>query len=235
MKTFSELQKELQQIRTEAAKIAARDEKATAILNAAPLGKRGEIKQSILDESNAIEAARTNNRLAFEIVKNNACIALYTEVMPIIIETLKAYEGKPHGEKTAAKIREELKAKTNCFVYITYNEINISALTVDGSQSWDYRITVSGTYNSESGEQNSVLTPDNKIKVLPLDSFMLCYISNTYIENVPEAIKALKAIRAEAYQQQQKLDEICDKYNALAVGNIERIYCNKFIYEKFRR
>lgn len=233
MKAFSELQKELQQIKTEAAKIAARDEKATAQLKAAPVGKRGDKEESIIDELTAIEAARIDNHLAFEIVKNNACIALYTEVMPIILETIKAYEGKPHGEKTAAKIREDLKAKTNCFVYISYEEINITAITADGSQSWNFKITVSGTYNPETNVQNSLLTPDNKIKVLPLESFMLCYISKTYIENVPEAIKELKAIRAEAYQQQQKLDEICDKYNALAVGNIEHIYCNKRIYEKF--
>lgn len=233
MKTFSELQKELQQIRTEAAKITARDEKATAQLKAAPVGKRGDIKQSIIDEVTAIETARTDNRLAFEIVKNNACIALYTEVMPIILDTLKAYEGKPHGEKTAAKIREELETKTNCFVYLSCKEINISAITAEGFQSWDYRITVAGTYNPESRKQNSLLTPDNKIKVLPLESFMLCYISNMYIDNVPETIQTLKAIRAEAYQQQQKLAEICDKYNALAVGDIENIYCDKRISNKF--
>lgn len=207
MKTFSELQKDLQQIRNEAGKIAAREGKTTAQL----------------------KTARINNRIAFEIVKNNACIALYNEVMPIILNTLKAYEGKPHGEKTAEKIRYELKAKTNCFVYISYEEINISAKTASGFQSWDYRITVGGTYNPESGERNSLLTPDNKIKVLPIDSFMLCNIKTTYIDNVQETIKELKALRTKAYQQQQKLKEICDQYNALAVGDIERLRCDKYI------
>lgn len=211
MKTFSELQKDLQQIKNEAGKIAAREEKATAQL----------------------KTARLNNCIAFEIVKNNACIALYNEVMPIILDTLKAYEGKPHGEKTAEKIRYELKAKTNCFVCISYKGINISAIAVGGSPSRDYRITVGGTYNPESGERNSLLTPDNKIKVLPLESFMLCYISNTYIENVPEAIQALKSIRAEAYKQQQKLKELCNQYNALAVGNLERLRCDKYINKEF--
>lgn len=229
MKTFKELQKDLQQIRTEAREIEARDEKVTAKFKAISWEKRGDIKQSIFNELNAIKTARSDNRIAFEIVRNNACIALYNEVMPIILDTLKAFEGKIHGEKTAAKIRDELKEKTNCFVYISTYELNISAIGNNGAQSFDFKITVDCGYNTETGKRNCILTNENKIKVFPLESFTLCYISRKYIEDISSTIAELKKLREEAYQQQQILAEICEKYNDLTVGNLDHLYIDKRI------
>lgn len=230
MKTFNELKKDLEQIKTEASKITERYEKAMDQLRAGR--EHDDTNQSTLEELDAIIDARKENRLSFEIVKNNACIALYHEVMPIILDALKAYEGKTHGEKTAAKIREELKTKTKCFVYISDRGVNIIPMTADDSQSREFRITVGEKYDSKLEKQNSLLTPDNKIKVMPLESFFL-YYNNTYIENVSEAIKELKILRAKAYQQQQVLGEICKKYNALAVGDIGRLRIDKAISDTF--
>lgn len=229
MKTFKELQKDLIQIRTEAREIEARDEKVTTKIRAVSWDKRGDIEQSIFDELNAIKTARSDNRIAFEIVRNNACIALYNEVMPIILDTLKVYEGKIHGEKTAAKIQDELKEKTNCFVYISTHEMNISAIGNNGAQSFDFKITVDCGYNTETGKRNCILTNENKIKVFPLESFTLCYISQKYIEDISSTIAELKKLREEAYQQQQILAEICKKYNKLAVGDLDHLYVDKRI------
>lgn len=232
MKTFKELQKDLQRIRAEEDKLLAREEKATAQLKAVSLDDH-RLMQSIIEEINAVKILRTDTHIAREITKNNACIALYNEVIPIILSVLKAYEGKIHGEKTAAKIREELKEKTNCFVYISSYEINISAIGSNGEQSRDFRITVGCGYNTETEERNRILTNENKIKVFPLESFTLCYISPIYIDDIPNTILLLKNLRVEAYQQQRKLAEICDEFNDLAVGDLEHLSINKYISDKF--
>lgn len=233
MKTFSELKKDLKQIRAEEEKHIAREEKATAQLKTvSPDDYR--LMQSIIDEINAIKILRTDIRIAREIIKNNACIALYNEVMPIILGVLKAYEGKIHGEKTAAKIREELKEKANCFVFISTHEMNISDIRPsDGVQSLVYRITVDAGCNTETGKRNCILTNENKIKVLPIESFKLCYISQTYIEDISSTIVRLKNLRTEAYQQQRKLAEICNKYNSIAVGDLEQLNIYKYISDEF--
>ena len=58
----------------------------------------------------------TNGKLKLKLMQNNARISLFNEVMPIVLEVLQKYNGKPHGEKTSQKIRDEIKEKTNCFV-----------------------------------------------------------------------------------------------------------------------
>lgn len=232
MKTFSELKKDLKQIRAEEEKHIAREEKATAQLKTvSPDDHR--LMQSIIDEINAIKILQTDIRIAREIIKNNACIALYNEVMPIILGVLKAYEGKTHGEKTAAKIREELKEKANCFVDISSCEINVIEIESDGSRSWDFKITVGCEYDTETGKETRILTDDNKIKVIPIKSFMLYYQNPTYIEDISSTIVRLKNLKTEAYQQQRKLAEICNKYNALAVGDLEHLNIYKYISDNF--
>lgn len=231
MKTFNELKKDFERIRGEWKKIGARQLKAMKRLkDVSPDDHR--LMQSIIEEINAIKILLTDIHITREIIKNNARIALYNEVMPIILGVLKAYEGKTLDEKTAAKIREELKEKANCFVDISSCEINIIEIESDGSRSWDFIITVGCEYDTETGKENRILTDDNKIKVIPLESFMLCYQNPTYIEDISNTVVRLKNLKREAYQQQQKLAETCNKYNALAVGFLERLSINKYISDE---
>ena len=72
-----------------------------------------------------IQETITNGKLKLKLMQNNARIALFNEVMPIVLEVLQKYNGKPHGEKTEKKIREEIKEKTNCFVYVNIDSFRI--------------------------------------------------------------------------------------------------------------
>lgn len=49
------------------------------------------------------------------ILSDNEAAAMFNEVMPIIKSAFAKYEGKPYGEKTSEKIREEVKKSGFCF------------------------------------------------------------------------------------------------------------------------
>ena len=66
-------------------------------------------------KAEALRAARK------KILDHNARIALLLEYFPIIIDVLNKYAGKRVGEKTEAKIRDEISEKTRVSVYFENN------------------------------------------------------------------------------------------------------------------
>lgn len=66
-------------------------------------------------KAEALRAARK------KVLDHNARIALLLEYFPIIIDTLNKYAGKRVGEKTEAKIRNEINEKTGVSVYFENN------------------------------------------------------------------------------------------------------------------
>ncbi len=156
-------------------------------------------------------------KLKIEILKNNAQQALFNEIINPICNIWNKYEGKPHGEKTAAKIREELKAATGFYVSI-------------GNKYDDARIFISPPYGTPApfnslefypiwnGEKQPALI-DNKIIKLSADN-MKVYCCGEYVENVNSHIKALKKAHADAMQAEKAMQEAIEKYNNLTRGNI---------------
>ena len=170
-----------------------------------------------------------NLKITVKLLKHNATVALYHEVLPVAVEVLNKYKGKPYGEKTRHKIADEVKAKTNCLVYIAQSyssqSIGIWNTAVYGN---DYNITCGIPYNN--GEQKPLLV-DNKIQPVSVDDITLWYMSNEYIEDVPQRVEDLKTVYREAVEKQKELAEICSRYNDMAVGNLPHIYQDKRIYE----
>ena len=76
-------------------------------------------RKRALEETMCQNSERIKNlKITRYILKNNAKIALFNEVIPIALKILKKYNGKPYGEKTRQKICDEVKEKTNCRFYI---------------------------------------------------------------------------------------------------------------------
>lgn len=50
----------------------------------------------------------------------------------------------------------------------------------------------------------------------------------------PHTVEELKQLYKEAVAKQKELETICSKYNALAVGDLQRIYKDKNIYENMQ-
>ena len=91
----------------------------------------------------------------------------------------------------------------------------------------DYNITCGSKYTN--GERKPLLI-DNKIQLITFDELELYYISRAYVEDIPQRVEDIKAAYAEAVVKQEELKAACDRFNALAVGDISCIYSDKHIY-----
>lgn len=193
------------------------------------LRERREARKTVESEMHENSERIKDLELTRKILKNNAKIALFNEVLPVALEVLKKYSGKPYGEKTRQKISNEIKEKTDCLFYIDsrYNSQSFEVYPVECGGN-DYNISCGTDYTD--GNKRPLLM-DNKIQLVPFEELTLYYISCEYVEDVPRRIKELKTVYNEAVAKQKELEYICDRYNSLAVGDISRIYYHKRIYE----
>ena len=157
----------------------------------------------------------TNGKLKLKLMQNNAKISLFNEVMPIVLEVLQKYNGKPHGEKTADKIRTEIKEKTNCFVYVNSDSFRIVPCG-----------TIGNTYNVDCGTKyengnNKKILIDNKINLVTMKDLEVYYINSTYFEDLEATVEELKRIHEEAKQKQEELKALCSQFNKLSVEGIK--------------
>ena len=156
----------------------------------------------------------TNGKLKLKLMQNNAKISLFNEVMPIVLEVLKKYNGKAHGEKTSQKIREEIKEKTDCFVYVNSDSFRIVPCGTIGNT---YNVDCGTKY--ENGNKKKVLI-DNKISLVSMEDLEVYYINRTYFEDLDATVEELKRINAEAKQKQEELKALCSQFNKLSVKGI---------------
>ena len=187
--------------------------------------KKKEVETDIAANSENIK----NLDLTIKILKNNAKIALFYDVLPVALEILAKYSGKPYGEKTRQKISDEIKEKTGCLFYIDsrYSSQSFEVYPVECGGN-DYNISCGTDYTD--GDKKPLLI-NNKIQLVTFEELTLYYISCEYVEDVPRRIEELKTVYNEAVAKQKELESICDHYNSLAVGDISRIYYHKRIYE----
>lgn len=170
----------------------------------------------------------TNLKITRYILKNNAKIALFNEVIPVALEILKKYNGKPYGEKTRQKICDEVKEKTNCRFYIGGSWGQSYEVYPANAFGNEYNISCGTEYTD--GNKKPLLI-DNKIQAVEFSELDLYYISREYVENVPERVEELKRLYFEAVKKQEELEIICNAFNSLAVGDIPHIYKDKYIYK----
>lgn len=82
------------------------------------LEERHESRKAAENDMLQASTKKQNLQITIKILKNNAKIALFNEVLPVALEILTKYENKPYGEKTRQKINDEVKEKTKCLFYI---------------------------------------------------------------------------------------------------------------------
>lgn len=96
-------------------------------------------------------------------LNSNARAALFEEAIPAIIEALKPYARKPYGEKTRAKIREEVKKAGYSFYFDGSRPYRVEiALLKDGYTCGE---TTTGHAINEGGLMDGFITDDNKINI----------------------------------------------------------------------
>ena len=229
MKKFIDILKEIEQ--TSGAIKAAESKENELIENCMKidnLKERHEAKKNAENDMIKASEEKKDLQITLKILKSNARIALFNEVIPVALEVLKKYAGKPYGEKTKEKISDEIKEKTNCRFDIAsrWDSYSFDIYPMDGFGN-DYNITCGSKYTN--GERKPLLI-DNKIQLITFDEIELYYISREYVEDIPQRIENLKTAYAEAVIKQEELQTACDNFNMLAVGDISCIYSDKHIY-----
>ena len=230
MKKFNAIIKEVEQTQH---KINELEEKTKQLrstyLNIKDIKKRHEKIKNVENELLRLEEKKKDLQITIKILNSNAKIALYNEVLPIVLEVLAKYKNKPYGPKTEKKIKDEIKEKTNCGFYIIsrYSSQEYHIFPLEFISNY-YDIECGPKF--ENGEQKKLLI-NNKIQVVEFEELSLYHTSKEYIENIPQRIKQLKKLYKKAYEKQQELAVVCSEYNSLAVGNIKHIYSDKRIYE----
>ena len=230
MKKFIDILKEIEQ--TSGAIKAAESKENELIENCMKidnLKERYEAKKNAENDMIKASEEKKDLQITLKILKSNAKIALFNEVIPVALEVLKKYAGKPYGEKTKEKISDEIKEKTNCRFYITsrWGSYSFDVYPINGVGN-DYNISCGTEYTN--GSQKPLLI-DNKIQLITFDEIELYYISREYVEDIPQRIENLKTAYAEAVVKQEELNAACSRFNALAVGDIDHIYYDKNIYK----
>lgn len=230
MKKFIDILEEIKQTRKAITAAEAREnELVESYMKICDLRERHEARKAAENDMMKASEEKKNLQITIKILKNNAKIALFNEVLPVALEVLAKYSGKSYGEKTRQKISDEIKEKTNCRFYIAsrYGSDSFEVYPVDTFGN-DYNISCGTDYTDGSKKP---LLIDNKIQLVTFDEIGLYYIAREYVADIPQRVEELKAIYKEAVAKQKELESICSRYNSLAVGDLSHIYHDKRIYE----
>lgn len=178
------------------------------------LARIAELQESIID-----------SKLRLKFMENNAKIALFNEVIPIVIDIWNKYKGKPLGAKTAEKIKVEIAKETNCSMHLSNRYGNEDMHIMELNTHFEF--TCGTKYLNGNKKQ---LLIDNKVQSLVFEDLELYYINRKYVEDIDGTIEELKRLRKEAEETQKKLQDICSSFNDLAVDGIPTIRHSENIY-----
>lgn len=233
MKKFIDILEEIKQTRKAITAAEAREnELVESYMKICDLRERHEARKAAENDMTKASEEKKNLQITIKILKNNAKIALFNEVLPVALEVLAKYSGKPYGEKTRQKISDEIKEKTNCRFYIDsrYGSDSFEVYPV-GTFGNDYNISCGTEYTN--GNKKPLLI-DNKIQLVSFEEIALYYIARDYVEDISHRVEELKQLYKEAVAKQKELEIICSCFNTLAVGDIPHIYKDKNIYENMQ-
>lgn len=182
-------------------------------------------KWSERNEPAIVKAAEEEEILQIEnkILHDNARRALYAEALPVILEELSKFKGKPYGEKTEKKISDAIKARINCGFYMR-NEYSGTALHLipmneNGFSGTMFNYQDFDIYTQyENGDRPRVLI-DNKIQEVPADKFYLSYCAE-YVENPREHAEKIRAEFAALKEARAAYERKCSEFNSLLPSGI---------------
>lgn len=165
----------------------------------------------IRDRLNAAYARDEETALRIKFASANAKAALWNETAPKIAAVWNKYAGKQYGEKTRAKIRNEMKEQTGADVYIGYHysypHINVN---------------MNGIYIEATDYSDEKILRDNKICPMNPAALMI-YDRMEYIDDIPAHVEKLRAKFDEARKAEEEFLKLCAEYNEMLSGDMNRI------------
>lgn len=183
--------------------------------------KNAEKITALCDELTALKFAAPILRENLKAATVAGCLDALREIMP-------KYDGKQYGEKTAEKIREELKKLGFSAWFAGYlcdnGKTRIEITLFDGKYHGSNEAATVYCKHDQSNGEIPFITGANTINAAAFDNLHNYY---KYVENVPRQVRAIrKAIEAHrkaskaAYQTQTALNELLSR-DLNHVRNIE--------------
>ena len=156
-----------------------------------------------------------------KILKDNARRMLFAEVIEKILDIWNSYKGKPYGDKTKEKIRNQIKEATGCWAYFHGNELSLSvAHDVDNELSMYF-----GYRDGDIYTRGGFIDDNNKIREVIVEEVTLNYC-HEYEHNPHELAERIyeqkKVLEAELVAYQQKLSD----FNKMLPSTCEHMYIN---------
>lgn len=162
-------------------------------------GKISELSQAIY-----------NKEIERKILRANARAALLAEAVPVILKACEKYNGKSYGEKTAEKIREEVKKAGYGFYFEGYKKSRLTVYTLNEEGYRTHADEATGAAYDEAGHIADFLTDDNKLNIA---SVIIKPVDKYTEDTATAAAQTADAIRAysEAVENLEKQRrELCD-------------------------
>lgn len=196
---------------TRAAMVTARKSGTDAEFDAAKAA------YAVAEEKFAAECLHNENlEMTIEILKDNAAQAFFAESIGTICAIWSRYAGKPHGEKTADKIRKELFADLGARVWVG-NKYDDACITCYFDSKAPFR-SLEFCAIRTAGQAVPALV-GNKIQPLSPDIFRV-YCCGAYVEDVPAHVQAIREAHDRARAAEAAFADAVSAYNSLTRGNI---------------
>ena len=161
--------------------------------------------------------ANTREKVLIQVLRDNAAQAYFAENIGIICDLWNRYAGKPHGEKTAEKIRNEIHQAINARCWI-HNRYDTAEITVYFDYGTRYPFTEL-VFCPKRGEANKPALVNNKVQTIAADD-MRVYCCGEYVEDPEAHTAAIYAAHTAAQEAEKAFSEAVSKYNALCRGNM---------------
>lgn len=155
-------------------------------------------------------------QMAVEVLKDNAAQAFFAENISAICSIWSKYAGKPHGEKTADKIRKELFAALGVRVWIG-NKYEDACITCYFDSNAPFRSLE--FYSIRANGEAAPALVSNKVQPLSADMFRL-YNCGAYVDDVAAHVQAIRDAHDKARAAEAAFAAAVSDYNALTRGNI---------------
>ena len=159
-------------------------------------------------------------KMILEILKDNAAQAFFAESIGTICSIWNKYAGKPHGEKTAEKIRNELFSALGVRVWIG-NKYDDAWITCYFQYDSNAPFNSIEFYTTRANGERVPALIENKIQ--PITPEMFCvYCCGGYVEDPEKQVRAIREAHRKAVEAEKALQEAISEYNALTRGSIAR-------------
>lgn len=150
------------------------------------------------------------------ILRNNYRAALVSVAIPSMREIVNKYAGKQAGEKTRAKIAEEMRSACGCLFFFNFNTFGggvSSGILYDRGRE---RIEI----YSQAGK--NFIDRNNKIEKIEAED-LLRTNACVFVENPATRVDEIHEAARKADELRKALNEAIDKYNALTVDGFDTL------------